>query len=99
MARFMPGAGPPSRGDNARAPVGAAGGENNVNMRRSGVEARPSDLSEAFASELDRIPSGQPTAGLNAFNRAYHAAKTSDARDQVNASSRIGKGAMTRVAA
>jgi LysM repeat protein len=48
-----------------------------------GAEARGSDLSEAFANELDRIPSGQPTAGLNAFNRAYHAAKTSDARDRV----------------
>jgi hypothetical protein len=41
------------------------------------------DPSEAFASELCKIPSGQPNAAINAHNRAYHGAKTSDARDRV----------------
>jgi len=43
-----------------------------------------SDLSSAFASTLNAIPSGQPQAALNAYHRAFHAAKTSDARDAID---------------
>jgi LysM repeat protein len=49
-----------------------------------GSMAAPSDGSSGFASELDKIPTGaSPQTALNCFNRAYHAAKTSDARDRI----------------
>jgi hypothetical protein len=55
----------------------------NVSGQPQPAMTQGSDLSSAFASELQAIPSGQPNAGLNAFNRAYHGAKTSDARDKI----------------
>jgi LysM repeat protein len=91
MARHIVGAGPPSQKelndsyvahwarDDGAAPLGAPG----VNKRGGMTEARSNDPSEAFASELNAIPSGQPQAALNCFNRAYHGAKTSDARDKI----------------
>jgi hypothetical protein len=42
-----------------------------------------SDLSSAFASELQKIPPGQPAAAQNVLNKHYNAAKTSDARDGI----------------
>jgi hypothetical protein len=47
------------------------------------LEAKSSDLSEAFASELDRIPSGQPQTALNTFHAAFHKARTPAARDAI----------------
>ena len=81
LASTMPGAGPPNAHEHntSRAQLGASG----INQRGAMLEARSDDLSEAFASELEKIPSGQPNAGINAFNRAYHAARTSDAREKV----------------
>jgi LysM repeat protein len=42
-----------------------------------------SDLSSAFASELRKIPSGQPNAAINLLNNAMSKAKTSDTRDAI----------------
>ncbi len=48
------------------------------------LEAQSNDLSEAFANELDKIPSGQPQTALNAYHAAFHKARTPAARDAVD---------------
>ena len=42
-----------------------------------------SDLSSAFASELQAIPSGQPNAAMNVLNKHYNAAKDGATRDAI----------------
>jgi LysM repeat protein len=48
-----------------------------------GSEAFSNDPNESFANELNAIPSGNPISGINAYNKAHHAARTSDARARV----------------
>ena len=61
--------------DNAVAP-GGEGGKSGVNRRGGMLEAYPSDLSEAFANELNQIPSGQPQTALNVYHAAYYKASS-----------------------
>lgn len=69
--------------DNA-IPPGGEGGKSGVNRRGGMLEARSNDLSEAFANELDKIPSGQPQSALNSYHSYFHKAKSSAARDAID---------------
>ena len=99
MARHIVGAGPPSAEElnathrSVHAGFGASGqthdvveqnGQTGLNRRGELLEARSSDLSEAFANELDKIPSGQPQAALNAYHAAYYKAKSPEAIDAID---------------
>ena len=56
-----------------------------LNRRGAMLEAQSSDLSEAFASELDKIPSGQqPNGALNTYHTFFYRAKPGAARDAVD---------------
>ena len=62
---------------------GAQPSENNLNERGDLGMAASVDPSEAFASELNKVPAGQPNAAVNALNRAMSAAKSSQVRDSI----------------
>ncbi|HEY8138968.1 MAG TPA: LysM peptidoglycan-binding domain-containing protein, partial [Methylocystis sp.] len=66
---------------NLRAPRDSAG--HNVSGPPQPAMTQGSDLSSAFASELQKIPPGQPARAQNVLNQHYNAAKTSDARDAI----------------
>jgi len=63
---------------------GASGGQPGILRRGGMLEAKSNDLSEAFANELDKIPSGQPQTALNAYHAAFHKARTGEARDAID---------------
>ena len=49
-----------------------------------GLEAVGSDLLEAFANELQKIPHGQPQRTINTYHEHYYAAKPGPARDAID---------------
>jgi LysM repeat protein len=57
--------------------------QHNISGSPQPAVTKGSDLSEAFASELQAIPPGQPNAAQNTLNKYYNKAKTSDQRDGI----------------
>jgi LysM repeat protein len=55
----------------------------NISGQPQPAMTQGSDLSSAFASELQAIPSGQPNAAMNVLNKHYNAAKDGATRDAI----------------
>jgi LysM repeat protein/predicted RNA-binding Zn ribbon-like protein len=57
--------------------------QHNISGQPQPAMTQGSDLSSAFASELQAIPSGQPNAAMNVLNKHYNAAKDGATRDAI----------------
>jgi LysM repeat protein len=60
-----------------------AGHQYNISGQPQPAMTQGSDLSSAFASELQAIPSGQPNAAMNVLHKYHNAAKDGATRDAI----------------
>jgi len=58
-------------------------GVTGINRRGDLSMARSVDPSEAFASELNAVPTGSPQEALNIYHRHFHTAKTREQREGI----------------